>query len=255
MKIKTSVSVALAIGYAATSVFAQGQFQNLDFELAIIPPETTFSLPLSQALPGWQGEADTLTSFGAMYNVLFLDSPQVGLYDSDSRFSRAPISGVYSAFLMADYGAWASSKAELFQTGFVPENSKSLRFATTAEPLAQAFGLRPQDWKLTLRLGGEELPYSRIGEGPGFVIWGADASAWAGQTTELRFSLDTRIDPSLPLPAGGDYGIAIGLDAVEFSTLEVPEPSAAGLALLGSAVYLGWKRRQKLRSWDRSHEE
>jgi hypothetical protein len=60
---------------------AQAAFQNLGFEMAEVPDTPGWGTPISRALPHWEGFAGTLAAFGVMYDMAFLDSPQIGVYD------------------------------------------------------------------------------------------------------------------------------------------------------------------------------
>src|SRR5262249_5037221 len=116
--------------------------------------------------------------------------------------------------------SWGSDKAELFQKGLIPLESRSLRFATTRDPLLKALGLRPEDWTLSLLLDNISVPYFALKSTTNYTLWGADISSLAGTISEIRFSLHTT-QPSQV----SDSGIAIGLDGIEFS----PTPLAATL--------------------------
>ena len=60
-----------------------------------------------------------------------------------------------------------------------------------------------------------------------YTIYGADISAYAGQTGQLLFTA--------PLQTGAL------LDNIQFSSVAIPEPSALTLFALGSLL-LGWHR-------------
>lgn len=224
---------ALAI-FALVAVFlgcpngarAQTGFQNLDFEMSIAPPEPAGHIPIADAIPGWQGVATTLETYGVSYNALFLDTPQVGFYDNKT--GREPLFGNFSGILMADTVEWGDSKAELFQSGLIPEDAQTLRFATTRDPLFKATGLRPGDWSLSLMINGDSVSYRQVEETEAYIVWGADISSFAGAEAEVRFSLDTTW-PSW----AKDAAVAIGLDQIEFSPMAIPEPALVHLLLLG----------------------
>ena len=202
----------------ATIAFAQSPFQNLDFELAQVAPQSfPERVPITNALPYWQGTAAGAPATEAGYNGIMLDYPQIGLYDQESILLPSPVFRNYSAFLMADIGSWESDKAELFQSGLIPAGSRSIRFATTAEPLLQAIGLKREDWSLSLLVDGMAVFYSPLETSTNHVLWGADISAKAGKVAEIRFSLHTCLRQGLD-----DAGIALGLDGIEFSVLPLP---------------------------------
>ena len=222
MNTPTPLAGLIAFVVPATIVLAQAPFQNLDFELAQVATQAfPERVPFSSALPYWQGVTAGLPATEASYNGLLLDFPQIGLYDQENLGPRSlwdPIFGNYSASLMADVGSWASDKAELFQTGLIPAEARSIRFATTAEPLTQAIGLKPEDWSLSLLVNGMAVSYFPLETHTNYVLWGANISPQSGTVAEIRFSLHTT---QPPLPAY-DAGIALGLDGIEFSPLPVP---------------------------------
>src|SRR5262249_19135207 len=137
---KNLKTIAWLIGtyFCVTTASGQVAFKNLDFELAQVTPETDWSLPFSNALPNWRGAVAGLAATQALYEVIPLYSAQIGIYDTNA---FPPIFGNFSVFLAADAGPDASDDADLFQTGLIPNDVKTIRFATTLHPLMQAIGL------------------------------------------------------------------------------------------------------------------
>jgi hypothetical protein len=74
--------------------------------------------------------------------------------------------------------------------------------------------------------GGHALSLSVLGITPNYDIYGADISAFAGQTGELRFTA-----PPQTLNI---------IDNIQFSDQPVPEPGVLGLSALG-ALLVGWR--------------
>jgi hypothetical protein len=230
-----SMTFSVAFALASTAEMrAQGTFLNLDFEMAQISPRWDFT----DAFPHWQGFAAGSAVSMVIYNGVLLDSPQIGIWDAnaDPNFGVTcpPLFGAYSAYLMADAGPWPSPDAELAQTGTVPADARSIAFATTSYSLLPNPDLRPEYWQLDLLFNGQRLPYVKVMSQLDFTIWGADVSAYAGQTVELRFLLHTAYPPNSPPPY--DVGVAIGLDEILFSPVPIPEPGSVGLFVSGLAL-------------------
>ena len=66
-----------------------------------------------------------------------------------------------------------------------------------------------------------------VGTGPNYTLYGADISAWAGQTEELTFSA---LQSSFGL---NDWII----DDISFSQTAVPEPGAGALVAIGALLF------------------
>jgi hypothetical protein len=66
-----------------------------------------------------------------------------------------------------------------------------------------------------------------------YTVYGADVSAWAGQTAQLSFTTFAE-NPH----QNNQY---LYLDAIQFSTQSIPEPSTFALAGLGS-LFVGFRR-------------
>jgi hypothetical protein len=241
------LAVTVCLG-GATNLRAQGPFSNLDFEMAdVSSPPSPFSAEFSKALPHWQGSAAGQTAAYVVYNALMLDSAQIGLWDTSVAAASGlpqPLFGMFSAYLMADAGPWASSNAELAQTGLLPADALSLRFATTPGSLLPNPDLRPEYWQLRLFVDGQELPYVPLDSQANFVLWGADVSGFADQTVEIRFLLHTAYPPGSPPPY--DVGVAIGLDNILFSPVAIPEPVGTALLLVGGLLF--WAFRPQIRA-------
>src|SRR5712671_6794392 len=101
---------ALILLFASSSAFAQGTFQNLDFEQATlvpIPGDPYQRVQFAAALPGWTGYVGTNLETAALYNRTFLDSSGISIIDSGWSASPAsfgvpgPYEGNFSAILQA----------------------------------------------------------------------------------------------------------------------------------------------------------
>jgi hypothetical protein len=110
----------------------------------------------------------------------------------------------------------------VFQTGDIPRDANSLQFVGNIGPRVDL---------LHVFLGGQELQLVKqepIGFGYRF---GAEVTAWAGKTAELRFTIE---------PGSQSFFGSAGLGDIRFSPVAlVPEPSTWAL-LCVSGVLLLW---------------
>jgi hypothetical protein len=211
-------SVAVLIATLETD-FAQSTFQNLDFEGANIQPgQTSGSIPLADALPGWAFSLGTNSYPNVGYDVATLDGSSVSILDSKA-WPGSVIDGNYTVLLEAGWGPIVyndppnlrPADTSIFQSGLVPAGSLSLLF--------KAYG--PTD-RLAVSVGGQSLPLANLGNG----FYGADIHQWAGQTAELKFTAVANN------PYVGNL-VNIGLDDIQFSPSTIPEPGVTVLAGLG----------------------
>lgn len=218
MRAKKLLLTCLIAVHAIASVEAQGTFQNFDFEQAnvpVVPPgQYGADVPVGQGLPGWTAyTSDSTTPVGmVLHNNLSLGAPAISIL-GPSWTSGGILQGNYSVLLQPSFPGLAVEPS-IAQTGMIPVASQSIRYSSKLfyETAGVSFG-------------GQTLPVSILGGSlaAGF-IFGADVSAFGGQTGELRFS-------------GGGY-----LDDIFFSPQPIPEPRAIGLFALG-ALFLGWRLR------------
>lgn len=191
--------------------FAQGSFRNLDFESPIQPlvPDPFFHVPITNTLPGWTGYIGATVVDWTLYNNISLGDAAISLQSSPS---WPPIQGNYSVLLQQSFPS-LSVVPSIGQIGTVPGDAQSVRY------LGKPF----YNMSTAVSFGGQPLPVAILGgSADTFLIFGADISAFAGQTGELRFS-------------GGGY-----FDGIQFSNQPIPEPSTFGLFALG-ALLLGWR--------------
>jgi hypothetical protein len=119
------------------------------------------------------------------------------------------------------YGQGGVDNASISQSGTIPANAMSLEF--------KAWSMLP-DATLSVSFAGNSLSPVALssGAGPsgqGYTLYGADISAYAGQTGQLQFT-DVFSDQGLN---------GIELDDITFSTnvVAVPEPNTLALILMG----------------------
>jgi hypothetical protein len=208
--VKISLMAFLFVATAAT-VSVRGQdFVNLDFESAqvvFVSTNGTYQyIATANALPGWSAFNDTNQLSTIPYNPDGSGVWHVALVGSNSTV----LGGNFSAV----FGAGAS----ISQTGLIPADTESLFFEAHANPLSGP---------LLVSLGGQNLSLVTISNafssyGLNYTVYGANVSAFAGQTEDLTFFDQT----------GGPWTI----DDVQFSPETIPEPSGLALLLVGGGV-------------------
>jgi hypothetical protein len=217
---KSEITTLLLSTCYAVSVSAQGTFQNLDFEQAdpvfVSGPDSPYDATTASALPGW-----TVLIGGVQQSVVTVNNPTTGaswvsLIAPGSPtwgfVPSTPIDGSYSVLLQG-----YESAAAISQTGFIPNGTRSLFFESQTTPLP--FG------SLDLMVGSQTVPLAEVGRGPNYILYGANISAWAGQTEQLTFSA--------PPFSGG-----LEIDDISFSpTAVTPEPSPLALTGIGGLVF------------------
>jgi hypothetical protein len=127
-----------------------------------------------------------------------------------------PIDGKYSV-LLTGTGATAS----ISQTGLVPVGTQSLLFEANAG-----------NGTLAVLVGNQTVPITAVGTGPNYTLYGANLSAWAGQTEPLTFS-------ALQFNSGLNSWV---IDDISFSPTTIPEPSPIILTGVGALVFALYRR-------------
>jgi hypothetical protein len=203
------------------STHAQGTFQNLDFESA--NPGTTFSsgVPVSSALPDW-----TATVSGVQQTQIPVNDPSLGAAQvmlASTGGPIAPIDGSYSAFLTGNYNTTTS----ISQAGLIPVGTQSLFFDAQ-----KGFG-GGGDGNLGVFIGTQDVPFTPVATYPNYTLYGANISAWSGDTEELTFS-------ALASSMTGLNNWT--LDDISFSPAAIPEPSAMALTGIAGVLFALYRR-------------
>jgi hypothetical protein len=226
----------LALG--ASTLCGQSNFQDLNFEsVTVVPvPDPYGRVSLSAAMPGWLGFSGTTPLDRVNYNSQFLDSTGIAILNANT-FWGGPIQG-YTALLQAGADLCCAdlnirADVGLAQTGTIPADSHSIQFAGR-------MGFTDLNSRFTASFGGQPLALVQTGTMADYGLYGADVSAFAGQTGELRFMV-----------SAGTSGTGmrnIFLDSIQFSPMPVPEPGALAVLAPGAAVFLLWRSRRRRES-------
>jgi len=214
--------VILAAAFSC-SVSGQSTFQNLDFEQAnpvivVGSPYYPYDVTAASALPYW-----TVTIGGVQQSQITENDPSTGapwvmLCGPDSSFGFPPIDGNYSVLLQ---GSGVSSVPSISQTGLIPAGTQSLLFEG-----------KPGLGALDVLIGTQIVSFSAIGGGANYTLYGADISAWAGDTEQLTFT-------ALESDSGMNNW---EIDDISFSPNAVPEPSPLALTGIGGLLFALWRR-------------
>ena len=209
----------LALLLSVTGVLCQGTFRNLDFELSTVVGPSAPAIALVSdwtAYGGW-GVSNYSGGMALIYNSETLDAANASLVGVD--YYRPAIQGNYSIFLKGG--------GTYYPYGPVPwTNGSSIGQTASIPATAQSLSYWGASWNsLRVTFNGHVISFSPIQSNANYVVYGADISAYAGQTGELLLNA--------PWP-----NAAAMIDQIQFSNLPVPEPSVFGLSAL-SALLLG----------------
>lgn len=218
-------SISIVIVASSCSVFAQETFQNLNFEEAS-PVPVAGGYSAASCLPGWQiFYGSTPVSVIQFYFNGDLSGTQVALCTGapaiDGNYSVALVGGEVQNF--GPGGGTTVEAATISQTGLIPAGTQSLLFKAAPQGTGQ----------LTVDIGAQSISFTAVASGPNYTLYGANISAWAGQTAALTFSAPGP-DPFLDIWE---------LDDISFSpNAVVPEPSPLALTGIGGIVFALYRR-------------
>jgi hypothetical protein len=212
------IGLSLSV-FAGVSAVAQGTFQDLDFEEAnpVFVGNPSLLVTVASALPGWSVYYGSVQQTEIAYNVLGTGATLVELMGPGS--SPPAIDGNYCVVLQ---GGVTASAASISQTGFIAASDQSLLF--------EEWGATLGSGNFALLIGNQSIPVEEISTGANYTVYGADISAWAGQTEQLTFSALEEV-----------YYRNIFIDDISFSTSPLPatapEPDAVVLTGVGGVVF------------------
>jgi hypothetical protein len=210
------IRIIVAVMFASSVIAsAQGTFQDLNFEEAnpvyAGSPYPAYEVTTASALPGWTVYYGTTQEAVVGYNTESLGATQVDLLGA----SYGAIEGNYSVLLQG--GIEPSVPATISQYGMIPAATETLFFEA-----------QPGRGTLDVSIGSQIVPFSAVGSGANYTLYGANISAWAGDPELLTFS-------ALP-PVSSDNNWLI--DDISFSTnAPSPEPSIVALTAIGGLLF------------------
>ncbi len=230
MKTIKLIVICLGVIFAAVSAHAQ-TFTNLNFEqadpISAGNPGEPNEVTAASALPGWTAYMGTTPQSAIFQNTYTLGSGSVDIFGPDYT-SAGPqgggspgiIDGNFTVFLQAGAPSPGLGNASIEQYGTVPIAIQSLEF--------KAWDWLPASSILAVSFAGNNLSPVVIGTGSNYTLYGADISAFAGQSGQLEFS-------AVWNPTGPSY---TELDDIAFSTNSVaPEPSIVALTAIGGVLF------------------
>ena len=232
MKKTLQAAVILVLGIHA---HAQGTFQNLNFEQANPVSAGNGLYTTASALPGWSVYYGTVSQPQLGENLVPLSTTTVSLWTAAGPVGAGGgdnLDGNYSVFMLGgevmNEGGLTPESASISQTALIPAGTQALLFK------AQQDGPGPLD----VDIGTQNVSLTAVGIGPNYLIYGANISAWAGQTEELTFLA----------PASATEQSGWVIDDISFSPNAVPEPTSFTLIGIGGLVFAGY-RRVALKWW------
>jgi hypothetical protein len=218
MKLSKPLLVGLSCICTVVSLDAQGTFENLDFEAANVSGYPPGTVPASNAIPGWTAYIGNAAQTTMLYNNEALGEAAISLQGQQGAIYR-PIQGEYFVLLQAAFFAPNTNAAAIGQTGTIPTTAQSLVFWGDISLSGVANNMQ-------VTFNGETVPYSAIGSGSTYTIYGADISGLKGQTGQLLFTA-----------FNNTYA---AIDNIQLSDQFIPEPGVSALTALG-ALLLGWR--------------
>ena len=220
---RSCIGLVLITLIALQSCFAQ-VFVNLDFESANVAgysPGNT--IPITNAFPGWAAffytSTTTNTPLQVYYDAISTGSAEATVVDKNAPASFGPLQGSYSAYLFGSFGYYVG----LSQSGVVPNNAESLLIDISSF------------YDFIISVNGKALSMTPLSNNSFYTVYGADISAFAGQTATLNL-----IAPPTANPNGVEF------DNIQFSSTPVPEPSDLALLVLGGLFLVLPRRRNEV---------
>jgi hypothetical protein len=223
------------------SDFAQGTFENLNFEQANLTPipagQFGGEVPISSALPGWSGSIGGVSATEVLQNNTTLGQASIDILGPSWNSGPGIIDGNYSVYLQSGGtpgNSTTPANVSLWENGTIPANANSLEFSAWNQSPATAI--------FTVSFAGNSLSpvllsSAQSPSGQPYNVYGVNLSSYAGQTGELEFT-------SVFNQNGSSW---TELDDISFSTTAVPEPNSILLTGIGGLVFAWYRLRLRCR--------
>jgi hypothetical protein len=225
-----------------SAAFAQGTFQNLDFESASLTPisagQDGGEIPLGSALPDWSATIAGSPVTQVLQNNLTITAASIDILGPNWN-SDYPgiISGQNTAILESLAFPGTTDDASIFQTGTIPIGSESLQL--------KAWSIQPNS-QFTVSINGNilspvALSAGQSASGQPFTLYGFNVASFAGISGQLAI---TTVVPN------GNGISQVEFDDISFSPNAItvtPEPDALTLMGLGGLVFGVYQRVQGCR--------
>jgi hypothetical protein len=219
VKINSLIFAVLAL---CNGAIAQS-FENLDFEQSTIVSYGIADVPGWTEYNGWN-DVNYSGGMTVIYNNNPLDDSGVSLVGTN--YSTPAIQGIYSILLLGGtpFAENSTTGSAIGQTAQIPQNAQSITYWGLSENA------------LTITFDGHLLSFNALNATANYTVFGADISAYAGQTGELLFTAPWQGEP-------GQSGFEEDgmVDNIQFSSSPIPEPNEFSLVGLG-ALLLRFRR-------------
>ncbi|HUD49180.1 MAG TPA: PEP-CTERM sorting domain-containing protein [Candidatus Baltobacteraceae bacterium] len=224
-------AIATIIIASSVQTFAQGTFENLNFEQAspvpvVGSPYYPYAVTTASAVPFWTVYYGNTPQSQILYNTMSLGAPEVDLFGPNNGVGDpGVIDGNYSVGLKSGFGpGFVPQSVSLWQNGTMPANAESLEFDAAnfggGTPLSVSFaGDNLTLFVLSSAVAPSGQPYS---------VYGANIAPYAGQTGQLEFT--------------ATFYNWVELDDISFSTQAIPEPSPLALTGIGGFLFALYRR-------------
>jgi hypothetical protein len=216
-EVTMKIRVVFVILILASSLigFAQGTFQDLYFEQAtIVPLGSGYSA--ASAFPGWQAIYGTTPTSIVGLDAISIGAAEISLVNDNPSEGLVPLQGNFSAYLFSN----PTTTTTLSQTGLVPGGTESIQMDV----------VEMNGGTFAVTLGGQSINMVPLQTFPNYTLYGANVSAWSGQTANLSITENVPSNPAV-------YPDELQLDNITFSTQTVPEPSPLVLTGAGALVF------------------
>lgn len=224
MKLQVRSARLLAVIMATWfSAPAKAQFENLDFESAMVPDvEWGGDVPMSEGMPSWSGGFEGSLQTEILHNNSTLGSSSLAIIGPWG-WSSSVLGGSYSALLI---GGADGTSSWIEQTALVPADAKSIQIKVRQGYIFD-FGI----WldEVGISMAGTNIPMFKIQATENYSVCAGDITPFAGNLAKLVIRADTW-DPWSPYGLNPTY-----IDDIEFSA-DLPPLAPTNLVLSNARV-------------------